>query len=84
MVLVQLSDIPFLCFSKQFSSCVFISGKRGSGVFFGGGEEVLSFYGLIFFSSKAFLSWKCRIFVSAWNAVFLNIRSELVFDLNEV
>lgn len=44
---------------------------------------MLSFYGLIFFfSSKAFLSWKCRTFVSAWNAVFLNIRSELVFDLN--
>lgn len=52
-------------------------------MFFGGGEEMLSVYGLIFFfSSKAFLSWKCRTFVSAWNAVFLNIRSELVFDLN--
>lgn len=37
-----------------------------------------------FLVAEAFLSWKCQTFVYGCNAVFLNIRSELGFDVNQV
>lgn len=47
---------------------------------------VVAFCRVLFFflNRRSISQFKCQTFVYVWNAVFLNFRSELGFDVNEV